>query len=68
MTLDLFAYVYHGPYTTDKKDEKILESSEVKFINLPPHVFDVDHVTDIRSGLSYTVLEIKKNHRSTAKK
>ena len=28
-------------------------------MNLPPYVFDVDHVAKIRSGLSITVLEKK---------
>ena len=41
-------------------DENILESSETKFMNLPPYVFDVDYVAKIRSELSITVLE-KKN-------
>ena len=38
--------------------EHILEETE--FMNLPPYVFDVDYVAKIRSGLSITVLEIKK--------
>ena len=46
--------------------KKILESLEVKFMNLPPYVFGVDNVAKIRSGLSITVLEKKTplNHRS----
>ena len=39
--------------------KKILESSEVKFMNLPPYVFDVDHVAKIRSGLSNTIFSRK---------
>ena len=30
---------------------------ETNFMNLPPNVFDVDHVAKIRSELSITVLE-----------
>ena len=40
--------------------ESILESLETKFMNLPPQVFDVDHVVKIRSELSITVLEEEK--------
>ena len=36
-------------------------------MNLPPYVFDVDHVAKIRSELSITVLE-KKMNKITAKK
>ena len=42
------------------KAEKILESSEIKFVNLPPYFFDVDYVAKIRSELSITVLDKKK--------
>ena len=42
-----------------KIDEKILESSDVKFMNLAPHFSDVDQVAKIRSGLSITVLDKK---------
>ena len=42
--------------------ENILESSETKFMNLPPYVFDVDYVAKIISELSITVLE-KENDR-----
>ena len=56
------------PYTTVIKiGEKILESSEVKFINLAAYVFDKDHIAEIISGLSFTVLE-KKFHKIIAKK
>ena len=36
-------------------------------MNLPPYVFDVDHVAKIRSELSITVIE-KKLHKITAQK
>ena len=39
-----------------RKGEQIIESSEIKFMNLPPYVLDVDHVAKIRSELSITVL------------
>ena len=45
--------------------EIILELSEIKFMNLPHYVFDVDHVAKIGSELSITVLE-KKIHKITA--
>ena len=73
MTLEYFRlclpyHMVHMPYTTVIKiGENILESSETKFMNLPPYVFDVDHVAKIRSELSITVLEKKKtkqNYRS----
>ena len=38
----------------------MLDTSEVKFTNLAPKVFDVDHVAKIRSRPSITVLEKKK--------
>ena len=44
-----------------KIGENILESSETNFMNLPPYVFDVNHVAKIRSKLSITVLEKKMN-------
>ena len=37
--------------------ENILESSEINFMNLPSYVFDVDHVTKIKSELSIAVLK-----------
>ena len=40
--------------------ENILESLKIRFMDLPPYVFDVDYVVKIRSELSITVLE-KKN-------
>ena len=43
--------------------ENILESSETNFMNLPPYVFDVDHVAKIRSELSIAVLEKKMNKK-----
>ena len=43
------------------KAENILELSETKFMNLPLYVFYVDYVAKIRSELSITVLEKKKN-------
>ena len=51
--------------TVIKIGENILESSETKFMNLPPYVFDVDYVAKIRSELTITVLEKKteQNHR-----
>ena len=56
------------PYlTVIKIGEQILEASEVKFMSLPPHVFDVDHAAKIRSWLSITVLE-KKPLKITAQK
>ena len=65
MTLKYFAYVYHRPHrTVIRIGEIILESSETKFIDLPPYVFDVDHVAKIRSELSITVLEKKLYKRS----
>ena len=48
--------------------ENILESSETNFMNLPPYVFDVDHVAKIRSELSITVLEKKNEQNSRLKK
>ena len=39
--------------------ENILES-ETKFMDLPPYVLDEDYVAKIRSELSITVLEEKK--------
>ena len=58
--LNLFAYVYHRPYTTViKKGEIILERSEVKFMNLETCVFEVESVAKIKSGLSITVREKK---------
>ena len=42
--------------------ENILESPENKFMNLPPYVFDVDHVAKIRFELSITVLKKKNEH------
>ena len=44
--------------------ENILELSETKFMNLPPYVFDVDHVAKIRSRLSITVPEKIPQNRS----
>ena len=67
MTVESLSYVYHRSYTTVIKiDENILASSETNFKNLPPYVFDVDHVAKIRSGLSITVLEKKKMNKITA--
>ena len=43
-----------------KIGETFLESSETKFMNLPPYVFGVDYVAKIRSELSMAVLEKKK--------
>ena len=54
--------------TVIKIGENILESSEIKFMNLPPYVFDVDHVAKIRSELSITVLERKKMNKILAQK
>ena len=63
MTIQFFVHVYHRPHTTVMKiGDKILESPEVKFMNLAPYVFDEDLVAKIRSGLSITILE-KKNHK-----
>ena len=36
-------------------------------MNLPPYVFDVDHVAIIRSKLSITVLEKKLNKKNAQK-
>ena len=47
-----------------KIGENILKSSEVIFMNLPPYVFDVDHVAKIRSRLSITVPEKIPQNRS----
>ena len=33
--------------------EKILEPSDIKFMNYEPYVFDVDHVAKVKSGLYY---------------
>ena len=53
--------------TVVRKGEKILESSEVKFMKLPSYVFHVYHAAEIRSELSITVLEKNKRlHKSTA--
>ena len=43
-------------------------SSDVKFMNLAPYVFDLDHVAKIRSGLYITVLEKKKSTRISPRK
>ena len=51
-----------------KIGENILESSETKFMNLPPYVFDVDHVAKIRSELSITILEKKTEQNYRLKK
>ena len=48
--------------------ENILESSDTKFMNLPPYVFDVDYVAKIRSELSITVLEKKTEQNYRLKK
>ena len=57
----IFSPIHHRPYTNVIKiGENILESSETKFMNLPPYFFDVDYVAKIRFELSITVLE-KKN-------
>ena len=45
--------------TVIKIGENILASSETNFMNLPPYVFDVNHVAKIRSELSITVIEKK---------
>ena len=37
-------------------------------MNLPPYVFDVDHVAKIRSELSIAVLEKKNQQNSRLKK
>ena len=37
--------------------ENILESSEIKFMNVPPYVSNVNYVAKIRSELSTTVPE-----------
>ena len=56
------------PYkTVTRIGGKILESSEVKFMNLAPYVFDVDHGGKIISWLSITVLK-KKIHTIIAEK
>ena len=68
MTLDFFAYFYHsGIWPVVNISEKILDPSEVKFMNLAPSVLDVDHVAKIISGRSITVLE-KKIHKIMAQK
>ena len=56
-----------GHTTVLKMDKKYLESSETNFMKLPPYVFDVDHVTKVRSELSITALE-KKMNKITAEK
>ena len=56
----IFAYVYHRPYKIGKS---ILASSETNLINLPPYVFDVNHVAKFRSELLIAVLE-KKNEQN----
>ena len=50
--------------------EKVLESSDVKLINLAPYVFDVNHVVEIKSGLYilFSVLEKKELHKIIALK
>ena len=45
--------------------QNIQGSSETKFMNLPPYIFDVDYVAKIRFWPSITVLE-KKLHKITA--
>ena len=62
----IFSPIYHRPYTNVIKiDENILESSEIKFMNLPLYIFDVDYVAKIRSELPITVPEkkIPQNYR-----
>ena len=70
--LPSFITVVYGPYNMGLMiwpmvniGENILESSVTEFMNLPPCVFDVDYVAQIRSGLSITVLEKKtpRNYR-----
>ena len=39
--------------------ENILESSETNFMNLPPQLFDVNHVAKMKFWLSITVPEMK---------
>ena len=56
MTLEYFHLFLSQSYMVNI-GKQILESSETKFMNLPPCVFDVDHVAKVRSGLSITVLE-----------
>ena len=56
--MNLFAYFYHSR-PVKNMSEKILELSDVEFMNLEPYGFDVDHVAKIRSELSITVLEKK---------
>ena len=50
------ARIFQPIFITGKKN---LEPSETNFMNLPPYVFDVDHVAKIRSELYITVLEKK---------
>ena len=42
----------------------ILVSDESRIMNLPPYIFDVDHVAKIRSGLSVTIPEKKNSTKS----
>ena len=51
-----------------KIGENILESSETKFMNLPPFVVDVDYVEKIRSELYILVLEEKNEQNNRFKK
>ena len=61
MTLEYFRLCLPPAiYDLIKIGENILESLGNNFMNLPPYVFDVDHVAKIRSELSITVLEKKK--------
>ena len=58
----IFSPVYQRPYTTVVKiGENTLELSKTKFMDLPPYVFDVDYIAEIRSELYIAVLEKKKN-------
>ena len=64
----IFSPIHHRPYTNVIKiGENILESSENKFMNLLPYVFDVDYAAKIRSELSVTVLEKKRSKLSLVK-
>ena len=52
-------------YDCDENRRKILESSEVKFMNLAPYVFE--RVAKIRSGLSISILEKKNSTKLSLK-
>ena len=65
MSLEFFGLFHSRMQPKINMSEKVLESLEVKFMDLSPYVLDVDHLAKITSWLSITFLEKKtlQNHR-----